>query len=65
MLHLEDNEELKKILANPHLRNLLEKVDKSENPDAAMQMAMVEPLFVEFADECLKVIQPRESDDET
>lgn len=59
------SEELKDILKNPHLRDLLEKIDKSEKPDAIMQKAMLEPLFVEFADACLKVVEPRQSDDET
>lgn len=30
-----------------------------------MQKAMLEPLFVEFADACLKVVEPRQADEET
>lgn len=37
---------------------MLSAIDSSSNPAAAMQHAMLEPIFVEFADECLKVIEP-------
>jgi hypothetical protein len=51
---------MQRILQNPHLQELLVSVDKSPNPDCAMHLAMQEPLFVEFADECLKVVEPTE-----
>lgn len=54
----EQNQELKNILCNRHLRDMLSAIDSSSNPAAAMQHAMLEPIFVEFADECLKVIEP-------
>jgi len=57
---LEHNQELKNILCNKHLRALLLAIDQSSNPSDAMQQAMLEPIFVEFADECLKVIEPAE-----
>ena len=49
---------LQQILQNPHLQQLLVSVDNSPNPEYAMQLAMQEPLFVEFADECLRIIEP-------
>jgi hypothetical protein len=52
---------MQQILQNPHLRELLVSVDSSPNPERAMQLAMQEPLFVEFADECLRVIEPIEN----
>lgn len=52
---------LQQILQNPHLQELLVSVDSSPNPEHAMQLAMQEPLFVEFADECLGVIEPTEA----
>jgi len=55
---LEHNQELKNILCNRHLRDMLIAIDKSANPAAAMRQAMLEPIFVEFADECLKVVEP-------
>jgi hypothetical protein len=35
-------------------------LDRSSNHDRDIKLAMQEPLFVEFADECLKVIEPVE-----
>lgn len=56
----ENSKVLQQILQNPHLQELLVSVDRSPNPDRTMQLAMQEPLFVEFADECLKIIEPVE-----
>lgn len=57
----ETNEEVTKLLTNTHLRNLLVTMDSSENAEEIMQKAMQEPIFVEFADVCLKVVEPAES----
>lgn len=46
------------MLKNPHLRSIILAIDKSENPAKSMENAMQEPIFVEFADECLKVVEP-------
>lgn len=50
--------ELKEILKNPHLRSLLQEVDTADNSWKAISAAMTEPLFLEFADEVLKIIEP-------
>lgn len=55
---LEQTEAVKNLLYNPHLRKLLSEIDTSYNPGRAIQAAMMEPLFLEFANECLKVIDP-------
>jgi hypothetical protein len=55
---LGDNEELKVLLQNPHLRDFLSHVNATHNPKGFMKIAMREPLFVEFADACLKVLHP-------
>jgi hypothetical protein len=55
---LGDNEELKALLQNPHLRDFLSHVNATHNPKGFMKIAMREPLFVEFADACLKVLHP-------
>ncbi|PSN44376.1 Zinc finger HIT domain-containing protein 3 [Blattella germanica] len=57
---LEESKNLMNILENPQLRDLLLSVDKSTNPVRTMQLAMQEPLFVKFADECLRVLEPVE-----
>ncbi|KAM4727178.1 zinc finger HIT domain-containing protein 3 isoform 2-T2 [Anableps anableps] len=49
--------ELRDLLCNPHLRQLLRSVDHAESKEAAMKAAMQEPLFLEFADQCLKVVE--------
>ncbi|RXM96020.1 Zinc finger HIT domain-containing protein 3 [Acipenser ruthenus] len=53
-------EALKALLYNPHLRQLLRTVDEAEGKESTMKVAMQEPLFVEFADQCLRVIEPPE-----
>ncbi|KAI2665065.1 Zinc finger HIT domain-containing protein 3 [Labeo rohita] len=61
---LGDSEALKGLLRNPHLRRLMMSVDSSEDKAKAMQDAMQEPLFVEFADQCLKIIEPTETEND-
>lgn len=56
-------EPLKQLLHNPHLRKLLQEIDIAPNAWNAMKVAMQEPLFVEFADECLKVVEPPTEND--
>ncbi|XP_030648425.1 zinc finger HIT domain-containing protein 3 isoform X1 [Chanos chanos] len=59
---LGESEALKGLLRNPHLRQLLASVDTAEDKAQAMKTAMQEPLFVEFADQCLKVVEPSEKE---
>lgn len=60
LARLKDSEHLKNLLANPHLRKFIKEVHGSRNPSNAMKVAMQEPLFVEFADECMRVVDPSE-----
>lgn len=53
---LRESEHLKNLLRNPHLRKFITEVHSSRNPSNAMKVAMLEPLFVEFADECMKIV---------
>ncbi|XP_058830855.1 zinc finger HIT domain-containing protein 3 [Topomyia yanbarensis] len=55
---LRHSNQLKNLLYNPHLRRLLEEIDSAPSARKAIRLGMMEPLFVEFADECLKVIEP-------
>lgn len=52
-----NSEALKDLLKNHHLRDFIKEIDSSPNAWKAMQLAMLEPLFIEFADECLKVVE--------
>ena len=50
------SKELRDLLCNPHLRQLLHSIDSADSKDDAMKAAMQEPLFVEFSDRCLKIV---------
>lgn len=51
-----ESEKLRDLLRNPHLRQLMRSIDTADRKDGAMKAAMQEPLFVELADQCLKVV---------
>lgn len=51
-----ESKELKDLLCNPHLRQLLHSIDSADCKADAMKAAMQEPLFVEFSDQCLKIV---------
>ncbi|VDL48896.1 unnamed protein product [Hymenolepis diminuta] len=55
---LRTSERLRGLLANRHLRDYLTELDSSRQPSRAIERAMQEPLFIEFADECLRLINP-------
>nr|XP_033330413.1 zinc finger HIT domain-containing protein 3 [Megalopta genalis] len=59
---LRSNNELKSILNNPHVRNIMRAILIDENPTKAIALAMSEPIFVEMADACLKVVELAEND---
>ena len=58
--HLRHSEELKSLLQNPHLRDFLKFAHETYNTSGFMKLAMNEPLFIEFADACLKAIHPED-----
>lgn len=51
------SKELRDLLCNPHLRQLLRSIDSADSKYDAMKAAMQEPLFVEFSDQCLKTVE--------
>ncbi|XP_011609314.2 zinc finger HIT domain-containing protein 3-like [Takifugu rubripes] len=51
------SKELRDLLCNPHLRRLLRSIDSADRKCEAMKGAMHEPLFTEFSDQCLKIVQ--------
>merc|ERR1712098_760588 len=61
---LAQSEKLKNLLENPHLREFLTILDSSEGKGRLMRRAMKEPLFVEFVDCCLEVIDPESAQKE-
>ena len=44
------------MLANEHLQRILKNIDEQENGEKELECAMRLPLFSEFANECLKVV---------
>lgn len=60
-ISLAHSETLLDLLRNQHLREFLKEIDSAPNAWKAMKVAMLEPLFIEFADECLKIVEDRES----
>ncbi|NXL55866.1 ZNHI3 protein, partial [Chordeiles acutipennis] len=59
---LGESAELRNLLLNPHLRQLLLTVDQAEDKSSLMKKYMQEPLFVEFADCCLRIVEPPEKE---
>ncbi|XP_027739586.1 zinc finger HIT domain-containing protein 3 [Empidonax traillii] len=59
---LGESEELKGLLLNPHLRQLLLTIDQAKDKSSLMRRFMQEPLFVEFADCCLSIVEPPEKE---
>lgn len=53
---LRENQDLLVTLENPHLRSLMTNLVSSPSPSEDMDRAMKEPIFMEFADQCLKVV---------
>ena len=55
---LDQDPDLLTLLSNKHLREFLLRLDSSEDKARLMRKAMKEPLFVEFVDACLTLIEP-------
>ncbi|XP_037778832.1 zinc finger HIT domain-containing protein 3-like [Penaeus monodon] len=51
---------LQAVLRNPHLREILREVDSASNTEVHIARAMREPIFTEFADICLSIVEPGE-----
>ncbi|NXW79415.1 zinc finger HIT domain-containing protein 3 [Hirundo rustica] len=59
---LGESEELRDLLLNPHLRQLLLTLEQARDKSSLMRKFMQEPLFVEFADCCLSIVEPPEKE---
>jgi hypothetical protein len=58
---LGQSEEILNLLQNPHLQTMMLNLDKSEGPASSTEKAMHEPIFQEFVDACLNVVEPVDS----
>ncbi|NXO30119.1 ZNHI3 protein, partial [Cisticola juncidis] len=59
---LGESQELRALLRNPHLRQLLLAIDSAPDKRSVLRRLMQEPLFVEFADCCLGIVEPPEKE---
>lgn len=48
---------LKELVSDSYLQNILAKIDTSNNPNEELEKAMVEPIFEEFARQCLEIVR--------
>ncbi|OWF40253.1 zinc finger HIT domain-containing protein 3-like [Mizuhopecten yessoensis] len=55
--------DLHKLLENPHLRDMMTGLTKADNPRTAMDKAMQEPIFTEFVDQCLNIVEDKDCED--
>eukprot|EP00128_Syssomonas_multiformis_P012444 Colp12_sorted_trinity150504_noHs@16557 len=55
---LEQSTSVQAMLHNPHLRELLSKIEDAADPMAALDDALSRPLFAEFAEACLATVRP-------
>ncbi|XP_006884394.1 PREDICTED: zinc finger HIT domain-containing protein 3 isoform X2 [Elephantulus edwardii] len=61
--HKGDSVHLRNLLLNPHLRELMVNLDQGNDKAKLMKAYMQEPLFVEFADCCLRIVEPPQDED--
>jgi hypothetical protein len=48
------------LLKNHHLRTMIKALDRSTTPADDMQKAMMEPIFVQFVDQLLKIVEKKD-----
>jgi hypothetical protein len=51
------SKEVLELLKNHHLRTMIKSLDRSINPADDMQKAMMEPIFVQFVDQLLMIVE--------
>lgn len=61
--NLGESAALRSLLLNPHLRQLMVTLDQGDDKAKLMRACMQEPLFVEFADCCLSIVEPSQNKD--
>lgn len=54
------SQELHNMLCNRHLREMIREIDSSKDPGKLLGQAMQIPIFTEFADECLRIVEPQD-----
>lgn len=57
---LGQSKEVLDLLTNPHLRTMIKALDRSLTPADDMQKAMMEPIFVQFVDQLLLIVENKD-----
>ena len=55
-----NSQELYSMLHNKHLREMIKEIDSSEDPGKLLTQALQIPIFTEFVDECLRIVEPQD-----
>lgn len=50
------------MLHNKHLREMMKEIDSSQDPGQLLSRAMQIPIFTEFVDECLHIVEPQDDE---
>ncbi|CAF0867048.1 unnamed protein product [Didymodactylos carnosus] len=58
---LNHSSELLDLLKNRHLRSMIKNLDKSSNPSRDIQQAMMEPIFTQFVEQLLTIVENRQT----
>ena len=57
------SQKLSSMLHNEHLRKMIKGIDASGDPGKLLGQAMQIPIFTEFVDECLKIVEPQNEEE--
>ncbi|KAL9981418.1 hypothetical protein ACROYT_G010121 [Oculina patagonica] len=57
------SQELRSMLHNKHLREMITEIDSSEDPGKLLGQAMQIPIFTEFVNECLRTVEPQDENE--
>jgi hypothetical protein len=59
-LDLGQSNEVLELLKNRYLRAMIKTLDRSINPADDLQKAMMEPIFVQFVDQLLMIVENKD-----
>lgn len=57
------SQKLSSMLHNEHLRKMIKGIDASGDPGKLLGQAMQIPIFTEFVDECLRIVEPQNEEE--
>ncbi|CAF0728499.1 unnamed protein product [Rotaria sordida] len=57
---IDQSNEVLELLKNRHLRTMIKALDRSINPADDLQKAMMEPIFVQFVDQLLMIVENKD-----